>query len=158
MALKGERQIIDADIRYTCSTEAERGVGVVHDTSGSGVALGSSAGNVKVVANPSGAKFAGLLLNDMVDIDETRYHRNFHKDEMKIGERCHIAKRGYFTTNKIIGTPAVGDVATLSSSGNFEPGKHASGGYVARPPVGTFTSIKDADGYATIELNVPIVL
>jgi hypothetical protein len=36
-------------------------------------------------------KVAGLLINDVVNVDETRYHRNFHKDETKVNERVHAA-------------------------------------------------------------------
>jgi hypothetical protein len=48
--------------------------------------IGDGRGKADLYTDPSG-KVAGLLLNDVVDVDETRYHRNFQKDEMKKGER-----------------------------------------------------------------------
>jgi len=157
MALKGERVILETDITLTCESVASRGVVLVHKTSGSGAALGDTAGEADLVSNPSGYKVAGLLLNDVVDVDETRYHRNFHKDETKKGERCTLLKKGRVTTNKIIGTPAVGDTAYLDSSGNLTPTAHSTGGLVAKPKVGQFVSIKDENGYATVDVNLPVI-
>lgn len=157
MALKGDRVVIETDITLTCETATERGVVLVHKTAGSGIGLGASAGKADFVASASGQKVAGLLLNDVVSIDETRYHRNFHKDEMKVGERCTLLKKGRVTTNKIVGTPTVDDIAYLTSSGQLTPTISSTGGLVATPKVGKFASGKDADGYAAVDINLPIV-
>ena len=157
MALKGERVILETDITRTCESVASRGVVLVESTFGSGVALGASAGEADLVANPSGYKVVGLLLNDVVDIDQTRYHRNFHKDETMITERCTLLRKGRVTTDKIIGTPAFGDTAYLDSSGNLTPTAHATGGLVAKPKVGQFVGKKDENGFAPVDLNLPVV-
>lgn len=157
MALKADRVIIEEDIAWTCESVAERGVVVVKKTSGSGVMIGDSAGQGDVVANPSGYKVLGILMNDQVSVDETRYHRNFHKNEALIGERCTLLKKGWVVTNKITGTPDYGDTAYLDSSGTLINAAHATGGLTARPKVGMFRGKKDADGYVSVEVNLPIV-
>jgi hypothetical protein len=156
MALKGDRKIIETDITMTCESVAERGVTLVHKTSGSGIALGESAGQADLLS-PSGKIVAGMLLNDVVNIDTTRYHTNFHKDETLIGARCTLLRKGRLTTNKISGTPAVGDTAYLTTSGNLTPTVSATGGVAATPKVGQFRSIKDERGYVTVDINLPVV-
>lgn len=156
MALKPDRVILETDIRRTCPTAATRGVVLVRTTSGSGVALGDSAGVADLKADPSGYKVAGVLLNDMVSIDETRYHKNFHKDEMPLGGRCTLLTKGRVTTNAVTGTPTEGAVAYLTANGNVTPTVSATGGTAATPKVGKFGSIKDANGYVDLEVNLPI--
>ena len=157
MALKPDRQAIEYDIKRGCTTVAERGVIAVFSTSGSGAAIGLTAGFVQIAANPSGTVPAGVLLNDVVNIDETRYHRNFYKDEIKVNEPVALLKKGYVTTNMVTGTPTVGQTAYVSASGYVTPTVSATGGLAATPKVGQFTSIKDEAGYVTLEVNLPIV-
>lgn len=155
MALKADRVIIETDITMTCPSAAERGVVLCHSTSGSGIAIGDSAGAANLLASPSGSKPAGLLLNDVVSLDETRYHRNRHKDEMLTGERVTLLRKGRVTTNKVTGTPTVGATAYLTANGVLTPTKSTTGGLVATPAVGEFKSILDADGYVAVEINLP---
>lgn len=156
MALKADRSIIETDITQTCPSVAERGVTLVYSTGGSGVALGASAGASDLVANPSGYKVAGLLLNDVVSVDETRYHRNFHKDETKTGERCTLLRKGRVTTNKVTGTPTAGATAYLTTNGVLTPTLSATGGLAATPKVGVFAGAKDESDYVTVDINLPI--
>lgn len=156
MALKGDRIVIDTDITLNCLSVAERGVVLVHKTAGSGVALGSFAGAADLVANPSGFKVAGVLMNDVVNIDETRFHRNYHKSEMLVGERCNLLKKGRVVTNMVTGTPTAGDIAYITTSGNVTPTVSATGGLVATPKVGVFAGAKDENGYVALEVNLPI--
>jgi hypothetical protein len=155
MALKGNGYTVEDDISMTCESVAERGVGLVIKTAGSGIALGDSRNKADLVANPSGYKPAGLLFNDVVDYDVTRYHGNFHKNETRKSFPCHLIRKGRYTTNKVSGTPAPGDPAYLTTNGQFTPTVSSTGGTVATPKVGSFFSGKDADGYATIDINLP---
>lgn len=155
MALKPQRVVLETDITLTCSSVTERGVGLVRGNAGSGITLGDSAGTATLAANPSGNVFAGLLLSDIVSVDETKFHRNWQKDVQVPGERVNLLKKGRITTNMIIGTPTDGATAYLSSSGNFTPTLHASGGVAATPKVGQFVGIKDENGYQTIDFNFP---
>lgn len=152
MALKGPRTTIDQNISYTCSNAAERGVVLVLSTSGSGISQGDSAGIATLSTSASGTKPLGILMNDVVSLDETLYHRNFHKDTTKTGERCTLLKKGTVTTNKVTGTPAVNDVAYLTSNGVLTP---TNAGAAATPPVGVFDSILDENGYAKVSINLP---
>ncbi|QEL19555.1 hypothetical protein [Limnoglobus roseus] len=129
---------------------------LVHKISGSGSALGGTAGRADLLANPSGYKVAGLLLHNVMELDETRYYRNRHNGEMNKGERCTLLKKGRVTTNKVTGTPAVDDVAYLTSNGTLTPTVSATGGVVATPKVGQFASLKNEDGYATVDVDLPI--
>lgn len=156
MALKGDRHIVQTDISFTLSDVAERGVVVMYNGSGSGAALGDNAGTVTLLAaNSSGNKPAGLLLNDFVNIDETVQHRNFHKDQMVLGDRCTLLRKGWVVTNKITGTPTVGATAYVAASGLLTPNKHAVGGVAMTPPCGEFMSIKDESGYAKVAIELP---
>ncbi len=157
MALKAD-WVIEADrIDLTCETATDRGVVLVHSTAGSGVALGESAGEADLVLDPSGYKVAGMLLNDVVDVDETRYHRNFHKNETMVGERCWLGKRGHVTTDKISGTPTEGATAYVTTSGVLTPTKSTTGGEAATPKFGVFEGIKDENGYCKVSFSLPVI-
>lgn len=157
MALKAQRLVIEADPLLTCDTATERGVVLVLDTSGSGIALGDSRNSLTLAATASGTIPMGILLNDVVSVDTTRYHLNFQKDETLVDNPCTILRKGYVTTNKVTGTPAVGDIAYLTANGVVTPTLSTTGGLAATPKVGKFMSTKDADGYAKVEVNFPMV-
>lgn len=159
MALKADRRRNpdDVDIKRGCTTVAERGVITVYATAGSGAAVGLTAGFCEVATNPSGKFPHGMLLNDVVNIDETRYQRNFHKDEVKVNEPVAVARRGAFVTNMITGTPTIGATAYLTANGYVTPTVSATGGTAATPKVGQFTSLKDENGYAEVEVSLPVV-
>jgi len=159
MALREDREIYQDTIKYTCDVVAERGSTLVVSTAGSGVALGESAGVATLASNPSGYKVAGMLLGDVVSVDETRYHRNFHKDEQKTGERVRLLRHGVVTTDKLHAgySPTDGSTAYLTSSGTLRSSADASGGIVATPKVGEFKGLKDESGFICVEVNLPIV-
>ena len=97
----------------------------------------------------------GVLLNDVVDIDLTRQHINWHKDEVQKGGKVAILKKGYVVTDQIVGTPTAGALAFMDDD---DTGKFAvaasidDGEYTA---VGRFMSTKDEDGYCKVEVNLP---
>lgn len=153
MALKPDRWEFYTDISYFCNTVTERGVIVVHGTSGSGVALDQ---NKAVVTLPgTGAvgalKPAGLLLNDMVDVDLTRSWLSGLKNEMRVGGKCTLLKRGWVVTNMLATgiTPVAGDTAYLAPSGKITNSNTGT-----PPKVGVFLSGKDEKGYAKVEVDV----
>jgi hypothetical protein len=72
------------------------------------------------------------------------------------GGKVTILRKGYMTTNSIVGTPAAGDVAYVDDDGNIGNGSYpasvlASGNLA----IGRFLSAKDEDGYAKVEVNLP---
>lgn len=160
MALKHSRVVDKEDNSYYFNSIASRGgVGCVQ-TGGSGTALdnqGSPSSPKPLASYPatsSGAKPVGILTDDTVDIDTTKFHVNFHKREVDIpGKVNHIVK-GTVSTNMIHAgvTPADGDLAFLHSSGLLGTTQN---GAANNPRIGTWRSSKDADGYAKLEVNLP---
>lgn len=155
MALLGPRNITETDISLTCATASERGYVVVYKTAGSGDQLGDHAGITEVITAQSGKKPAGVLMCDVVSYDTTKYHGNFHKDEVLINERVALLKKGRITTNALVSgqTPTHGDKAYLGASGKF------TATYVndaATPIVGEFVGAKDENGYVTVDVNLPM--
>jgi hypothetical protein len=155
MALKADRVETFTDISFFMNATATRGGIVVFSTSGSGVSMDDGRA---VVAYPSttssGTNPGGLLLNDVVNYDLTRQHINWHKDEVQVGSKVTLLRRGQVTTNNITGTPTAGNPAYYDATGNLT--STASGQFVggAFVPVGTFLSAKDADGYAKVDINI----
>ncbi len=159
MALKGDRYELQTDVSYFMNEVAERGGVVTLSASAtpSGAAMDTASNVVTYVANPSGKVAIGILLNDMVNLDLTRQHINWHKDEIQKGGKVTVLRKGYVVTNKIStsGTPAAGDKAYVAESGLISlSGKAVSldAGAVA---IGRFLTAKDADGYAKVEINLP---
>ncbi len=157
MALKGNRVVEVSDIVMTMNDVAEPGVVLCFETAGSGIALGDSAGTTQLAANPSGLKVHGVLLQNFVDIDQTRYHRNWHKDEQVIGEKANVMTKGWCVTNKLVsgGAPSLGDKAYLTANGEVTPTVSSTGGVAATPLVGRFLGSKDESGYVKLEVNLP---
>ena len=162
MALKGDRYEGVTDISFFMDSTATRGGVVCVSTGGSGVALDQSAALVVYSDNPSSNVPLGLLLNDMVDIDQTRQHINFHKNEVQKGGKVTLLKQGWVVTSNIhsgtSSTCAAGDLAFLTSSGNLSNDADmaaATRGDAACPAVGRFLSSVDEDGYAKVEIQLP---
>ncbi len=165
MSLKGDRLEVETLVDYfNNGTALTRGGVSVFTGFGSGGALDQSQATVGYVANSSGQYPVGLQLNDIVNIDLTRQHINYYRDEAIIGSKAVLGRKGWWVTNSIIqgvAAPAQGDVAVLTSSGNIMnlPGTIEFGGSVwnkaVNPKVGRFMSGLDEDGYAKVEINLP---
>jgi len=151
MALKSDRIESHTDISFFMDTTGERGGIVIHDTSGSGVSMDD--GNA-VVMYPtgvvSGTKPAGLLLNDVVDLDLTRQHINWYRDEVQVGGKVTLLRQGQVTTDVVATgvTPAAGTAAYYDSLGKLTTTSTNS------TQVGRFLSSKDSDGYVKVEINI----
>jgi hypothetical protein len=151
MALKSDRVEAYTDISFFCNdASAERGVVVVHSTGGSGVAMDDSLAVVTVSASPSGTKPAGLLLNDVVSLDLTRQHINWHRDEVQTGSKVTLLRQGQVTTNMVVSgvAPTIGQDAYYGANGKLT---NVSTNSVK---VGRFLSVLDADGYIKVDINI----
>jgi len=152
MALKPDRWEFKTDISYFCPSVTERGVILVAGSSGSGVALDQTAATAVLPGTGSvaGLKPLGLLLNDMVDVNPTRSHVNFLRNEMNKGGKCTLLQQGWVVTNMLVTgiTPVAGDGAYLAPSGRIT-------NVAGTPRVGTFLSGKDERGFAKVDLNLP---
>lgn len=149
MALKPDRVELLTDISFFMNAVAERGGVVSISTGGSGVAMDDGNAVVAYAANASGAKPVGVLLNDVVNLDLTRQHINWHKDEVQIGGKVTVLQHGQVTTDQISGNPTAGSAAYVANSGQLSS-TQATGAV----QVGRFLSSKDADGFAKVLINV----
>jgi hypothetical protein len=164
MALKADRYELQTDISFFWggAAAATRGGCVVHDsTAGSGSAMDQGANKViykgTAVATDSPV---GILMNDVVNKDLTRTHLNQHKDEVQLGGKVTLLRKGYVVTNSIESntTPSAGEVAyvhddgTISNGANIKVATAIASGNLA---IGRFVSAKDEDGYAKVEVNLP---
>ena len=85
MALKADRHELDVDISYFMNETAEKGQIVCFSSAGSGAAMDQAGALVTVAAANGTVIPVGVLLNDVVNLDLTRQHINFAKDEMQKG-------------------------------------------------------------------------
>ena len=157
MALKADRHELDVEISFFCNVaDLERGGILVLDTVGSGAAMDQAGAKVKYAVATNALFPVGILLNDTVNLDLTRQHINWHKDEVQKGGKVSILKKGWVVTNLISGTPAAGLGAFVSDDNAGYIGTQASvtdGKYIQ---IGRFMSTKDEDGYAKVEVNLPM--
>jgi hypothetical protein len=158
MALKpGRTNSTNTEIRFVSSTSttAEAGQILTYSTAGSGqLTLGTRPILVKST-NPSGQKPAGMVMHDIISLDETVTHRNWHKYVQKQGEAVEIAKKESYTTNSYVGVPTAGATAYLGSSGLLCVTPSVTGGLVANPIVGEFEGVADEDGYVSVRIELP---
>ena len=149
MALKPDRIELLTDVSFFMNTTATRGGIVSVVTGGVGVSMDDASAVVAYAAVASGAKPVGLLLNDVVDLDLTRQHINWHKDEVQLGGKVTLLRQGQVTTNTVAGTPAAGADAYLANSGVIST-TQATGAV----KVGQFLSAVDSNGYAKVSVNL----
>ena len=156
MALKGDRYEGVTDISFFMNATATRGGIVCLSAGGSGAALDQGAALLTYHATASGQMPMGVLLNDVVNIDQTRQHINFHKNEVQKGGKVTVLKQGWVVTSNIYPgvSPAAGDIAYVSHSGNLT-NTAAAATVNAGQAVGRFLSSKDEDGYCKVEVNLP---
>ena len=160
MALKSDRHELQTDISFFMDEAATRGGVVSHgSTTGSGAAMDQGKAVVTYAAVPSGKVAVGLLLNDMVDIDLTRQHVNWHKDEIARGGKVTLLTRGWVVTSSIEGTaPSAGDPAYLAHSGNLaasDLSNDDSDADGSTRVVGRFLSGADEDDYYKVAIDLP---
>ena len=157
MALKADRHELDVDISFFWNAAAaERGGVVVLDAVGSGAAMDQAGAKVKYAVATNALIPVGILLNDVVNLDLTRQHINWHQDEVQKGGKVSILTKGYVVTNKISGTPAAGEAAFVcdDTAGNIATDAEITDG--KKIIIGRFMSKKDEDDYAKVEINLPM--
>lgn len=151
MALKPDRIELLTDISFFMNTTATRGgvVSAVTSTTGVGVSMDDSNAVVEYAASVSGSKPLGILLNDVVNLDLTRQHINWHKDEVQLGGKVTLLRVGQVTTDMVdSSTPKAGDDAYVGVSGLLSTTSTNS------VKVGQFLSGKDSDGYTKVSVNI----
>lgn len=157
MALKGDRYEVVQDISFFMNEVATRGGIASFSTAGSGAALDQSSALATYSATTSGIIPIGMLMNDMVNIDQTRQHINWHKDEMQKGQKVRLMLEGWAVTNFVYPgtTPTAGQSAYLAHSGYITNSDIVGTSNPENPLVGRFMSTKDEDGYAKVYIKLP---
>ena len=148
MALKPDRIELLTDVSFFMNSTAERGGVACVSTGGSGISMDDANAVVAYAATVSGSKPVGVLLNDVVNIDLTRQHINWHKDEVQLGGKVTLLRNGQVTTNRVTGSPAAGVDAYVGVSGLIGTSSTNS------VKIGQFLSAVDADGYAKVSVNL----
>jgi hypothetical protein len=137
------------DISMYMDQVAERGRVVIWDTTTTGLGGMDDANALCKMPTDSGGNPIGVLTNDVVDIDQSRYALNAHQDEVQKNSKVTILKKGFVVTNVLVAgqSPIPGSGAYFTTSGQFTTSN-------ASVRVGTFASGKDADGYVKVEVNL----
>lgn len=154
MALKADRIELLTDISFfmnnSGTTTIERGGVVCASTSGSGISMDDSNAVVAYAAAVSGSKPIGILLNDVVNLDLTRQHINYNKDEVQGGGKVAILRQGQVVTNMLVAgiSPSAGTDAYVGASGLI--GTSATNAV----KIGQFLGSKDPDGYVKLSVNL----
>ena len=148
MALKPDRIEHLTDISFFMNTTEERGGVACFASVGVGASMDDADAVVEYAPAVSGSVPAGVLLNDVVDLDLTRQHINWHKDEVQVGGKVTLLRVGQVVTDQIQGNPAVGNAAYVGPSGLISTTSTNAA------KIGTFLSAKDSDGYAKVSINI----
>lgn len=154
MALSTDRVEHLTELTYFLDEVSERGIMLIHDTGGDGAAMDDPDAKVKqpasLGADVQSGNPAGLLLNDQVDKDLAQTHLNAHKDEMQVGGKCLLLRRGTVVTDQVSGTPVVGEDCHYTLTGQLVGASTDT----TSAKVGRFLSVKDSRGYAKVEINI----
>lgn len=161
MGLKADRRFVDGDISFFMNSVAERG-GIVSftGTASSGAAMDQAESTVDYVAEPSGVEPVGVLMTDVVNLDLTRQHANWHQEEVQVGGKVNVWTKCTVVTDRVYPghTPAPGDRAYVGHSGYIASADVATDDTdltgVERV-VGRWETGKNEDGFAKVSVNLP---
>jgi len=132
------RDISSYDNGYFCTETLSRGTIVAHQP------------RCNTVGKPYGNKtdIVGILLSDVVNIDMTRNHINWNKDEVQMGGKVSIATNGKFTLT----SPDkfdVGDYVGYDNNGSIRNAKKSHTSII-----GTALSSSDIDNFVKVHIHV----
>lgn len=150
MALKPDRICLDYAIDYFLDEVQERGKAVTLLSAGSGVSNDQAVHQVTCPADPSGTVAVGILLQDFVDIDRSKYSLNRHRDERQKGSKAAILRKGTVTTDQVASgiNPTAGAPAHVGANGFLTTA-------TTGPLLGRFETTKDEDGFVKVSINLP---
>jgi hypothetical protein len=156
MALKADRRMLSPEnIRCVSENAIVKGAAVILGTQGTGDGVGQALNEAAVVVKsysgspPSGTKFMGVSLDDVVPIDTTVTPRTSYPPTTRlVGEPLAIAENAELWTNMIVGTPTLEGDAYLAADSKFGVTSVNSNGVV-----GKWKSTKDTNGYALLQVK-----
>jgi len=157
MALRTDRIHIDSQIDFFMNETAERGGIVCISTVGSGAAMDQAEQLCTYAPLPSGQATLGVLMCDVVNLDLTRQHENWHKEEVQKGGKVTIWNKCTVVTDRIYPgvTPTAGQKAYVGHSGLLATSVIESDDGDTSSVVGKFLTTKDEDGYCKVSVNLP---
>ena len=156
MSIKMDRDIYVDRIDCYINETGDKGQICVLSTAGSGVALDNTSQLVTIAAAPSGKVVAGVLMQEVVDIDSTREFLNTQKDQVDKGGKVNLAKKGWIVTDNVEGNITAGEKAYVGESGQFanETAMLTIGAISDFQEIGRFDTSKDENDYVRITLEI----
>jgi hypothetical protein len=162
MAIKAPRSFMDGKVsqKYFVTTTGTMGQIVFAGTGTApvGINLDDPNARVEVIATVSGRTPIGILLADVVNIDQSRYYLNKNRSEVQVNSKVALLTDGEIVLNNLGAgaAPATGVVypttAYAGPNGTlFHQAGFAGSGY---PVVGKFLSGRDVDGYAEVSIGL----
>lgn len=160
--LKPDRSVFSDDVSFFMNQTAERGgvVCIVTGTYGLGASMDDANNLVGYlpVASVSGRHPVGVLMQDVVNIDQTRQILNPYKSEVQVGNKVVVVRKGWVTTNMLTTGSATGTVfpitAYLAGDGKViadGTNYQTASGY---REVGRVMGRVDSDGYAKLYVDL----
>jgi hypothetical protein len=168
MGLKGDREVLQTNIRYKIEAgkDAERGIILVASAT-DGTAAVPDTGNTVVGSEGLGQETitsnrcrpVGLLLDDVENLDFTTRPQIWVRQVVARGGEVGVLTKGRVKVNLIDDgvEPAQGEIAYLAPSGYLSNVPHVSEVAQDGPSgivVGYWESSKDADGYAHLYVDI----
>ncbi len=157
MSLKADRIHLDSAIDHFMNSTATRGGIVSHNApTASGAAMDQSESTVDYVASPSGIMPRGVLMSDVVNLDLTRQHKNFHKEEVQVGGKVTVWPKCTVVTDFVYPghTPLPGQLAYVGHSG-FIANVKVEADDTWDHVIGRWVTGKNEDGFAKVTINLP---
>jgi hypothetical protein len=147
IGLKPQRYIVCENYYHFCDAAASRGMVVEFDD----IEHVPGCGACMVRPGFVHGRAAGVLLNEVVDIDLSKSHFNWYKDEVQIGGKVWLLTAGEIVTNPIITKPVkLGDEVYYDETGRLT----TENSNKTRGPVGKIISHVDIDEYYKISIKV----
>lgn len=149
MSLKPDRIRTEEDLSFYMNEVGEAGQVVVIADVGTGAAMDDVDQTVEITATVANADVAGILMQDVVDIDLTKHHLNRHDGSVQKGGKVTVLRRGQITTDKIDNTVTAAGPAYLAAGGLLSTTQASNA-----PQVGYFVSAQDADGFVRVSVSL----
>jgi len=148
MAMSPSRAPLEDTVRYALNEVAERGLICC-------LVPGTTAnGEVTVAAVPTGTITpVGILLDDIEDMNYDRHGEYLNRNVSDVGSVVGIATKGVYETDRINGTPVQGNPAYLHTAG-YVSATRLTDGITPAPQVGYFMSVKNANGFAAVKIDL----
>ena len=152
MAIKGPRNFslgADSEISYFMNEAAEAGIIVVYTADDiTDLSLDNAANEVAIPTDNDDGYPAGLLLQDVLDLDLTYSAGPLWGTQALVGEKVELAKGGWYQTDKLKSgdTPERGEDAYYAADGELSTsGIHR---------VGEFESGVNSEGFVRVRIQL----